>query len=314
MEKQVNSMNQTSIACVIVTFNRKELLCQCIEAVLHQKYRPATIYIVNNASTDGTEEVLLQKGYIQKSFLPNRVEECVIKYIPLNENIGGAGGFYTGMKAAFEDGIDAIWVMDDDGIPEVNCLHSLVRYLGRYDYVAPMVLDIEDSQKMSFEYCGERVQFEQQAVNGLVQGIACPFNGILYSRHLIETIGFPKKEMFIWGDEENYNARAVKAGLNPVTVIGAIHRHPTNRVQTDDSIFGKIDVAPQMWRCYCRYRNAIYNHKDEMGILGKTFVFINHIYYYFIKKHSWKWTKCYIDAFLAGYRGDFTGLSKYMNK
>lgn len=305
-------MNKINIACVIVTFNRKKLLCQCIEAVLQQEYKPTTIYIINNASTDGTEEILLQKGYIQKSLLPKKLEECEIKYIPLNENIGGAGGFYIGMKAAFENGANAVWVMDDDGIPETKCLYGLVRYLGKYDYIAPMVLDIEDSQKMSFEYCGERKQFEQKAVNGLVQGVACPFNGILYSRHLIETIGFPKKEMFIWGDEENYNTRAIKAGFNPVTVIRAVHRHPANRVQTDDSIFGKIDVAPQMWRCYCRYRNMIYNHKAEMSLFGMCYVFVNHVWYYLIRKKSIKWTMCFINAFRDGLHEDFTKLNKYM--
>ena len=305
-------MGQMNIACVIVTFNRCQLLCNCIDAVLNQQYKPSTLYIVNNASSDDTEETLLQMGYINHSHSPITVANCKIEYLYLQENIGGAGGFYTGMKKAFDDGADAVWVMDDDGIPDDTCLFQLTKYLGEYDYIAPMVVDINDPSKLSFEYCGEKSQFEQRAINGLVYNIACPFNGILYSRHLIETIGFPQKEMFIWGDEENYHIRAVRVGFFPVTVIDAIHRHPSNRVMTAQSLLGKIDIAPQMWRCYCRYRNAVYNHREEMSLWGKSYVFFNHVWYYLIKKHSIKWTNMYIHAFFDGLHGDFTKLRKYL--
>lgn len=303
------------IACIIVTYNRKTLLCNCLEAVIGQDYRPSVVYIVDNASTDGTKDALVKSFSLDLSkntFARNNIE---FKYIGLKENIGGAGGFYTGIKTAYETNeYDGFWVMDDDGVPDKQCLHKLVEHLDEYDYIAPEVIDINDHSRMAFEYCGERESFESKAHNNIIKGIACPFNGILYSKRLVAKIGFPKKEMFIWGDEENYNARAVKAGFAPITVVGAKHYHPSNRVQTAKSLFGQIDVAPQMWRCYCRYRNAIYNHKEEMSIFGLTYVFINHVYYYLIKKHSLKWTKCYINAFIAGLKGDFTGLNKYMRK
>lgn len=305
-------MEKVNISCVIVTFNRKELLCQCIDAVLHQTYKPTTIYVVNNASTDGTEELLQKKGYIASSKESLTVDDCEIRYLPLTLNIGGAGGFCTGMKIAYEEGASGIWVMDDDGIPDSNCLASLVKYLGEYDYIAPMVLNINDSSKMAFEYCGTRDDFEDKAINGLVHDVACPFNGILYSRSLIETIGLPKKEMFIWGDEENYNMRAVEGGFKPVTVIQAVHKHPANRVMVGRSLFGQIDIAPQMWRCYCRYRNMMYNHKSTMSFWGKSYVFINHVWYYLVKRRSIKWTMCFVNAFRDGLREDFTKLNKYM--
>lgn len=301
------------IACIIVTFNRKALLHNCLDAVFAQTYKPKTVYLVDNASTDGTQDMLHQEYHLESSSSNGfSVKGIDVKYLQLPENIGGAGGFYTGMKTAFEDlHYDGFWVMDDDGEPDSQCLKMLVPYLDKHDYIAPEVVDTTDSSKMSFEYCGMRDEFEAKAENGIVKDIACPFNGILYSHKLLSTIGYPKKEMFIWGDEENYALRAVKAGFDPITIIGAIHKHPANRVLSDSSIFGKIDVAPQMWRCYCRYRNHIYNRKDEMSVFGMAYVFLNHIYYYLIKKHSLKWTKCYIEAFIAGCKGDFSGLAKY---
>lgn len=42
------------VAAVVVTYNRKELLAQCIKALLGQQNAVCDILIVDNASTDGT--------------------------------------------------------------------------------------------------------------------------------------------------------------------------------------------------------------------------------------------------------------------
>lgn len=77
-----------NIATVIVTFNRKELLIKCKDAVLGQTYLPSTIYIIDNASTDGSEGLLQSKGLHHG--LVNGVTIC---YKRLSKNSGGAGGF-----------------------------------------------------------------------------------------------------------------------------------------------------------------------------------------------------------------------------
>lgn len=46
---------------VIVTYNRLELLKECIEAINNQKKQFDSVVIVDNASTDGTKDYL--QGY-----------------------------------------------------------------------------------------------------------------------------------------------------------------------------------------------------------------------------------------------------------
>lgn len=46
------------VCAVIVTYNRKELLRECLKAVLGQTRPPDHILVVDNASTDGTLEML----------------------------------------------------------------------------------------------------------------------------------------------------------------------------------------------------------------------------------------------------------------
>ena len=164
-----------NISTVIVTFNRKELLIKCINAVLGQSYLPKTIYIIDNASTDGTEEFLKEKGLHH-----GQVNGVTIRYERLPKNSGGAGGFHAGMKLAHEDGCDAVWMMDDDGLPDKDCLKNLLPHLDQYDYLSPMVIDIEDEKMMAFEGCSV-TDFIKREKDRVVKGRANPFNGILYS-------------------------------------------------------------------------------------------------------------------------------------
>ena len=76
------------LGVVIVTYNRLELLKECIYNCINQSYKFNKIIIVNNASSDGTEEYLRHLTY----------DNVVI--VTSKENFGGAGGYYLGVKEA----------------------------------------------------------------------------------------------------------------------------------------------------------------------------------------------------------------------
>ena len=93
-------------AAIVVTYNRKELLLQNIEALLKQTVRnQLEIVIIDNASTDGTFEAI--KRYVDKG---------EIIYINTGSNLGGAGGFQYGIRYAAEHDSEFVCVMDDDCI------------------------------------------------------------------------------------------------------------------------------------------------------------------------------------------------------
>ena len=89
------------VVAVVVTYNRKELLKECIEALIKQEYNDCEILIVDNASTDGT-----------KDYINQYIKENKIIYKNTGSNLGGAGGFNYGMKEACKLGCDYIWNMD----------------------------------------------------------------------------------------------------------------------------------------------------------------------------------------------------------
>ena len=101
-----------SVAAVVVTYNRLPLLRQCLAALAAQTAQDLTIFLVDNASTDGTAESVAEMA------LPNLV------YRNTGKNLGGAGGFAYGVREAALAGYDALWLMDDDTLPTPTALEA----------------------------------------------------------------------------------------------------------------------------------------------------------------------------------------------
>lgn len=209
---------KNSTCCIIVTFNRKDLLIKCLESVGKQTFKPNTILIIDNASTDNTRELLIEKGFIKDNnkSIYNYIN---IVYILKSENDGGAGGFSFGLKEAFKLGFEWYWIMDDDGIPHNDCLKVLHSYSnqGVIDYLAPNLVDF--SGKSHFE------NLWKETSNNIISYKGGPFNGILISRFLVQNVGVPIKYFFIWGDEHEYLNRIEEKGFITTTVKEAIHYH-----------------------------------------------------------------------------------------
>ena len=136
------------ILAVVVTYNRKKLLKECLDGLLNQGYEAFDILIVDNNSTDGTDEVC--KEFINKS-------DRII-YHNTYANLGGAGGFHFGMKYGVESGYKYLWVMDDDTIANENCLEVLVstdkELNGKYGFLTSLTKWTDGSMcKMNMRGC-----------------------------------------------------------------------------------------------------------------------------------------------------------------
>src|SRR4029079_18265248 len=119
---------EPSVCAIIVTFNRVKLLERCVNALLTQTRRPDKILVVDNGSTDGTRE-----------WLQSRPE---VEFIT-QSNEGSAGGFATGIRRALGMGVYHLWVMDDDGWAEGDCLEVMLKESASTQcaYLAPNVID-----------------------------------------------------------------------------------------------------------------------------------------------------------------------------
>lgn len=297
------------IAAVVITYNRCDLLARCLKALDDQTVKPDIIYVVDNASTDDTPD-----------FLASKPTNIPLEIVSLPENTGGAGGFYTGLKTAYETGrYDYFWLMDDDGVPAPQCLENLLK-LVPMDYIAPLVLDIDSPKDLAFLYLGPKnldEVYEQFGEHGIITGYSSPFNGILISRHLVKDIGYPRKEYFIWGDETDYSLRAANAHKDAVTAVDAHHYHPKDRtIYYPDYRRHKVLIyVDSKLRRYCYYRNYT-NILKGQGYRKKLarIAFSYTLFYLFNRRLDFKGLALYWRAFRHGWKGDFSHTKEYIGK
>lgn len=230
---------------VVVSYNRRVLLEECINALRKQTRPLDAILVVNNGSTDNTEAWLK--------------EQKDVHYIT-QDNIGSGGGFHTGINWAVKNGYSWIWCMDDDGYPASNAFENLMDApLDRLHLRNSAVINKED--KRSFVWKTGNYASIDAVENDLIHGIGHPFNGTLLNRWIIERVGLPKKELFLWGDESEYFQRIVAKNKIPVsTVASSIHYHPASAY----SYKNDWDFASN-WKMYFYIRNRFHTHKTQFG-------------------------------------------------
>jgi rhamnopyranosyl-N-acetylglucosaminyl-diphospho-decaprenol beta-1,3/1,4-galactofuranosyltransferase len=189
------------IAVVIVTHNRKDMLQQVLSGVFAQTRAVDRVFLIDNASTDGTTDMVREKHGSNESLV----------YVP-NVNTGSAGGFATGVKAAYEWGVEWVWCLDDDVVPDADCLEKMLVHQHVSKCIHPSKSDINgkefvwentyDPQMIRVTVFGENVSFKHGKEITFVH-IGC-FEGMLIHRSIIEKIGFPDPRFFTAGDDVAY--------------------------------------------------------------------------------------------------------------
>lgn len=325
MEKQIKS-----ICAIVVTYNRKELLLRCIRELLKQTYPLNSILIIDNASTDQTFETLCEYFNSTETVkseqiitLSQPIQKTKILIYRTSKNIGGAGGFHTGIKIAKSMNIfQAYWLMDDDGYPNPSCLETLLPYIDQYNYVMPVSIDIEDHAKLSWASKLKDKKKKTIFYNELkkswgdIMYYVYPFNGCLFNNHLIDIAGNIKKELFIWGDDYEHYFRCLKKGITPITITKAEFYHPANKIQTHPILLNKIQIpyVESKLRFICLIRNWTYIYKENNKYFHILRSFIAYSWLFIItRKCDLKGYKLYIKAFYDGLTNNFTRHFKYLN-
>lgn len=291
------------LAAVIVTYNRKELLGNNIRMLLKQTLPFDRIFIVDNCSTDGTYDYLIQQGWM---------DEGPFVYVKTASNIGGAGGFYTGTKAAFEAGADWIVLMDDDGAAADERTFALLFQAARKLYAKNRKLFVnalvQQGELLSFKI--DRMYSVEEALaaarEGIIEGAANPFNGTMLSRELVEAIGYPNPDFFIKGDEVNYKQRAFDAGAHVVTVVDARYIHPRPDTQEKTVLGKKIPFFVEApWKEYYAARNFtyMYKQKGQYKAIAFELIFVKLLAILCMRCKKWATVKMLCKGVCHGWKG-----------
>ncbi|KRF19118.1 glycosyl transferase [Nocardioides sp. Soil797] len=301
------------IVAVVVTFNRLDLLRGLMER-LRRTPGLAEIVVVDNASTDGTGE-WLASAVVGPGSVP-------VHGVTLADNRGGAGGFHEGMRIGLEHDAELLWLMDDDGMPDDDCLARLLEHRSDLDFWGPVVVDKDDPERLVFPIRlpgGTKVvhamaDVRRAATGGRIDDIVIPFNGVLVTRGLAERIGLPRAEFFIWGDDHEFRLRAEEAGARIATVVDATVRHPSVGSLGTPMMFGRTTYnhSPSDLKHYCMARNNVVNLRTYRGLPHVAAFVAKTVWFYAFTRPSLSRLGLSARGIVAGLRNDFTGHGRFL--
>lgn len=215
-----------TIAAIVVSFNRKDLLGRCLDALSIQSRLPDEIIVVDNGSTDGATELVKER-------FPTA------SLIETEKNIGGAGGFAWGLEIAIARGHDFAWIMDDDGSPQPRALAELLdveaKAPGMFPFLASTVIVEDGTLNPGNVPAISRDPTRQHTAQplGAYAVDAVTFVGVLINLEVAARTHLPILEYFIWFDDAEYTRRLsrIEPGLMVPTSLIV---HPANKTSSDD--------------------------------------------------------------------------------
>jgi rhamnopyranosyl-N-acetylglucosaminyl-diphospho-decaprenol beta-1,3/1,4-galactofuranosyltransferase len=243
------------VAVIVVTYNRRQKLADCIGSLLAQT-ADCDIILVDNASTDGTRAYLDELGYSNHQR---------IRYLGLQENLGGSGGFYHGLEYAMGGSWQWFWLMDDDALPEKNALQGLLKQkLSPHNVYGSAAIGIDSEKKQlcfpvrTLKHGKEQFVEYHHLLNDMEKVVWLPFLGFFINRAVVAKIGLPDKDFFILDDDVEYSERAKEYGSDILMVKNSIIHHPIQRPALFYFLGIKIyyrSMPP--WKIYYDVRNKI---------------------------------------------------------
>jgi GT2 family glycosyltransferase len=266
------------VCALVLTRDRKQLLGECLAALLAQTRPVGAIVVVDNASSDGTREHLAGLGLL---------DDPRVEYVREEVNAGGAGGF----ARAVAEGLrrrDAgwLWLMDDDAEPRPDALERLLAApeAARAAVLAPAVA--QPDGELELLHRGHVGRFMRALPEAAYRDGGHPrlgfasFVGFLVRADAARAAGLPRAEFFIGCDDVEYSLRVRRHGdirLVPEAVI--VHKlgmgggAPTRRSRFWNRVLGESYTSPS-WEGYWKNLYAIRNfvwirhHHGRVGRLG----------------------------------------------
>ncbi len=283
-------MKNLEIGVALVTFNRIDELKKAIPCYEEQTLKPKYIIVVNNASTDGTDEYLAEwmgKTEPYPIDLPMTIEryrkeksDADITYtsvcnndgeikkilITIPENRGGSGGFYAGLLAA-QERTDArwIWVADDDAFPEPDAFAAADSFAKAHRDMmrkcsALSGMCVDDNKKAATLH-QEKIKISTFGKQELpvspkefekeyFEIDLYSFAGTFLRREALLKAGLPVENFFIYQDDYEHACRMRKQGH--------IYCIPQCIIHHNDNYMVANEVS---WRDYYASRNIVMMYK-----------------------------------------------------
>jgi GT2 family glycosyltransferase len=244
-----------SVAVVVVTHNRADLLTRMLDGLAAQTHPADAVFVIDNASSDHTREVLADRA---------GTGDLPLEVVRSEDNLGGAGGFHLGVRTAYDKGFDRIWLMDDDVVPAADCLATLLAHdepclmavredtSGRLVEKAAVRFDLRNPLAIKPKTAMVETTYgTRAAMPDRVELENVAFEGFLVRRDVVDAIGLPDPSYFIFYDDVDFAVRARRAGFRIWAVRDAVL---VRQLAFDQQ------HALDTWKGFYMYRNLFVVH------------------------------------------------------
>lgn len=227
------------IGVVICNYNKVDKVLECIQCILESVFKDFDLYVVDNASTDGSVQEIERKYRSQVRLIVNK------------ENLGGSGGFNTGLRAAYEMGYEYLMCVDNDAFLDENAIGSLYEFLEEhrevgmaaskiYHYEAPDYIQ-QFGQRIDFDYFYTEVPHLNMIEDGSMPDFlyvdsvaAC---SLMVRRSTIDAIGFLPEKNFLYWDDTEWCYLCNQAGMKVASVGASKALHAMGAKKEDVNTF-----------------------------------------------------------------------------
>lgn len=246
-------LNEPRIAIVIVNWNKKEYILNLLESLNNIDYQHSDIVVVDNASTDGSVQAI-------KEQFPN------IQLLVNEDNLGGTGGFNTGMRYALSKDIyKYIWLLDNDVEVQSNTLSELVSVMDEDEGIGiagsmcinPETKDLVDNAGINIDWNSGilKALFGNNRLSEISQGVfevdcvsAC---SALARVETLEKTGLMDERYFLWWDDVDLSLSIRNREKKAVSVSTSVVYHPAEK---DRALMN-----------YYNYRNSLLTYSKYAG-------------------------------------------------
>ncbi len=215
------------LAVIICNYNKKDYLEKCIKSVFAQSYNNFDIYVVDNASSDGSLEMLKTKflGFVNICANP--------------KNLGGSGGFNTGIKKAMVKNYEYLLLLDNDVVLGENAVKAAVEYLESHEDVGLLGSKLYqmDNPKLLQEH-GAYLCFDSFSIKPTFKGVedneqvpmvqVCdyvPACSLFVRTSALSYVGIMDDTNFIYWDDIEWGYRFNQSGFKVVSYGGSKAYH-----------------------------------------------------------------------------------------
>ena len=259
MKKNKNELKKVSV--LIPCYNAEKYLDDCLEHLLNQTYANIEVIVVNDGSTDNSENIICD--YI------NKFKKVGNNLILVNQNNGGvASAFNNGLK--YVTGYYFMWQDSDDWF-EYDAIETMVKYMENNPKRNLARGEINDRSE-------DNIEVIKNVRCSLDKKEKCIFDDYIYEK---DSYGYPgifiTRMNYLDSRIKNRNIYISKTGQNwqlilPLSyneICGYINKVIYNYRIIDNSLSHSVKKKKDILKRYKEYEKILNNTIDEIDIMPK---------------------------------------------